>query len=86
MSPSSAAIVLASTQLIPGTAQSKRHVAVVGAEPEELAPALADLPLERVNRTPASSMPYQGSGSPSWASSWRRAPRTDRRPDGACRG
>ena len=44
MSPISAAIVYASTELIPGTVQSKRDgVAVVGAEPAQLALAVADL-------------------------------------------
>jgi len=53
MSPGSAAIVEASTQLIRGTVSSKGDVAVVGAEPAELALASCDLAVELVDQAQA---------------------------------
>src|SRR5712691_2373755 len=53
MSPISAAIVYASTQLIPGYGAEQRRVAVVGAEPAQLALAVADLALELVDQAQA---------------------------------
>ncbi len=53
----------------PRNGAEQQHVLVVGAEPAQLALAVADLAVELVDQALASIVPCHGSGSPSVASS-----------------